>query len=148
MRFSSRWIFVVGVAVAAFITLFLPAHAFDKNDRFSVAGMTELQAKQFLTRLQKAVGQGNKQAVADLANYPLSVFKHGNKRQIQSRAEFVQQYDKLLTPGLKQVILKQDPDKLFANYQGVMLDRGQLWFANYAYPNYNLDKILIKTINQ
>lgn len=44
-------------------------------------------------------------------------------------ADFIKNYDTLMSPYLRCVILSQKPDKLFERDIGVMVGRGDLWFG-------------------
>jgi hypothetical protein len=43
--------------------------------------------------------------------------------------DLIRKYPSIVTSTMKQAILAQDPKCLFANGQGVMIDHGQIWFA-------------------
>lgn len=85
------------------------------------------KAKAFLADLNTAVTAGDKQKVAAMISYPLSVNAKGH-RLIRNSARFLKEYDRLFTPAIVKAIETQKPECLFANYQGVMIGSGQIWF--------------------
>ena len=53
---------------------------------------------------------------------------------ISSKGWFVKHYATVIGPDLKANILKQDPDKYFKNYQGVMVGDGgrNIWLDDFG----------------
>jgi hypothetical protein len=100
------------------------------------------RAKAFLAKLKAAVGSDDKEQIAGMVAYPLRVFEGDSKRAIHSPREFTADYNHLLAPSVKRAVLAQSPDCLFANYQGVMIDNGVIWFRE---PRNSTFKII--TIN-
>ena len=147
MRILSRSLFFIGIILVTLLAFSLPAQALEKNDRFSIAGMTKQQAAHFLLQLQSAVKKNDLPAIAKLTHFPLNVYHEGKQTIIQNKAALRQHYDTVFTDRVKAAVLSQSLDNLFVNYQGVMIGNGELWFANYTLPSYNADRILIKTIN-
>jgi hypothetical protein len=87
-------------------------------------------AKAFLADLQTAVRAEDKQKIASMAAYPLVTFRGKERRSVRNRSEFLHRYGQIFTPDVTRVVLGQSPDCLFANWQGVMIGRGQVWFAD------------------
>lgn len=86
------------------------------------------RAKAFLAKLKAAAESDNKEQIAGMVAYPLRVFEGDKKKTIRSAREFIADYGHLLTPSVKRAVLGQSPECLFANYQGVMIDDGVIWF--------------------
>lgn len=83
----------------------------------------------FLETLKTAVGEGNKQAVAAMVAFPLHAHVGGKSLKINDAAHFIAAYDTIVTPELRQAIARQDYATLFANWQGVSVGNGQVWFS-------------------
>ena len=85
----------------------------------------------FLLEIQDSLRTDNKEKLASLVYYPITIygFEGNNDKEIQNSDEFIANYEKIVTPEWKDIILSQDPAKLFINWQGVMVSRGELWFG-------------------
>lgn len=86
------------------------------------------KARTFLASLTVAVRAGDKQKVAAMVQYPLNVNTDKGHRLVRSSSEFVRDYTHLFTPAIVKAIQKQVPECLFANWQGVMIGDGEVWF--------------------
>ena len=86
------------------------------------------QAQSFLSRLQRIVKANDKEQFASLIRYPIRVFDGSRSIAISSPSDFVRKYSSILTPDVKNAILAQSATCLFANGQGMMVGRGQVWF--------------------
>ena len=76
---------------------------------------------------QKAVGDGDKAAVAALVNYPIKVDIDGSKTAIRDPTAFVRDYDKIITPAIARTIEAQKYSELMVNGKGVMFGNGETW---------------------
>jgi hypothetical protein len=94
---------------------------------FSSAGTTSENVDAFLTRLQKAVANDDRAAVAKLVAYPLRAWHGQATVSVRNRQEFLAQYPKIFTASLKQTIAAAKVEQAFANWQGVMFDSGRFW---------------------
>jgi len=79
------------------------------------------QLESFLNKLRQAVAAGDKAAVAALADYPLQVNPEGDTLSIESKDDFIGQYDAIMTPKVREAALGQKLDGIFINKRGVML---------------------------
>lgn len=86
------------------------------------------KARAFLGELRTAVKGGDRRKVAALIQYPLRVNLGKGTRLVRSSAEFVKDYDAVFTVSIRKAIERQVPACLFANYQGVMIGDGEVWF--------------------
>jgi hypothetical protein len=80
-------------------------------------------------RLQQAVAAHDGAAVAALVRFPLEATAGRARVAVATPAEFVAQYDRIVTPAIAAVIARQAWDALFVNAHGVMLGDGQVWLA-------------------
>jgi hypothetical protein len=98
--------------------------------QFSPAGIDDPKmVDQFLADFQKAVAADNAAAIAEMGRYPAEVVINKRRRKVKSRTEMEKLYPEIFTPCLKRVIAATRPEDLFANYQGVMLGGGAVWFG-------------------
>lgn len=86
------------------------------------------QAQSFLKKLQQTVRAGNKREFALLVQYPVRVLNGSHAVEVSSASRLVERYSSIVTPAVKQAILKQSGPCLFANSQGIMVGSGQIWF--------------------
>lgn len=85
--------------------------------------------RQFFDRLQKAVGSDDKAVVAAMVDYPFQARINGKAVKLRDEAHFVADYDMIVTSKVKRAIASQTYATLFANWQGVMIGDGEVWFS-------------------
>jgi len=100
------------------------------------------RARAFLADLQASVKADDRQRVAMMCRFPLRVWLDGRVRRVRNQSELVKDYDRVFTSSMKKAIASQIPECLFANWQGVMIGRGEVWFEEEK--NGSLE---IKTLN-
>ncbi|WP_201285541.1 hypothetical protein [Chelativorans xinjiangense] len=83
----------------------------------------------FFDKLKKAVAENDKQAVASMIEYPFKARINGKAVTIRDAAHFETDYDKVFTAKVKKAVSKQTYATLFANWQGVMIGDGEVWFG-------------------
>lgn len=82
----------------------------------------------FFDRLKKAVGSGDKETVASMVDYPFQARIKGKAVKIRDQKHFVADYDQIITSKVKDALARQTYATLFANWQGVMIGDGEVWF--------------------
>lgn len=88
----------------------------------------------FFESLKTAVAAGDKQAVSAMVDYPFTARIGDKALTIRDAAQFVADYDMVITPKVKDAIAAQTYETLFANWQGVMIGNGELWFSGVGEP--------------
>jgi hypothetical protein len=85
----------------------------------------------FLLEIQDSLRTDNKEKLASLVYYPITIngFEGNDDKEIQNAEEFTANYEKIVTPEWKDIVLSQEPARLFTNWQGIMVSRGELWFT-------------------
>ena len=91
----------------------------------------------FVENLQGAIRSNDKGRVASLIHYPLRVtYFYGDRvLRIQSKTQFVANYDKIMTESLKTAILNESPPGVFIRDDGATLINGAIWFDVYNHEN-------------
>jgi hypothetical protein len=84
--------------------------------------------EEFFTRLKTAVADGDKETVASMVDYPFHARIKGKAVKIRDQKHFVADYDQVITSKVKDAVAKQTYATLFANWQGVMIGDGEVWF--------------------
>ena len=122
--------------------------ALDKRTRV-LFDMPASDVIDFLLEIQDSLRTDDKEKLASLVYYPITIrFDGNNDKEIQNAEEFIANYEKIVTPEWKDIILSQEPAKLFTNWQGVMVSRGELWFTAVCIDKSCQDaKLYIVTIN-
>lgn len=83
----------------------------------------------FFQELKGAVIRDDRKAVAGLIHYPLDVFAGGRRTVVRTPAELRKRYHEVFNENVIRAVTTQEPNALFANWQGVMLGNGQIWFS-------------------
>lgn len=86
---------------------------------------TQYQAA--FAQLQQAVAAKDATAVAGMIDYPFTATIDGKKTAIKDATAFAAQYDRIVTPAIADVIVRQKYSELFVNYKGVMFGSGEAW---------------------
>jgi len=123
--------------------------ALDERTR-SLFGRPASEVIDFLLAIQDSLRTGDKEKLASLVYYPITIygFEQNQDKVIQNAEEFITNYEKIVTPEWKAIILAQEPARLFTNWQGVMVSRGELWFTAVCIDQSCQDsKLYIVTIN-
>lgn len=77
--------------------------------------------KNFFANFEQLVKEDQKFDIAELIRYPMN--------GIKDQADFVERYDQIFTEEVKTAVIQQDVEKMFKNYQGVMVGNGEIWFS-------------------
>ena len=73
--------------------------------------------------LQRALRDHNRAWLADRIRYPLRY--HGRMvAVIRDRSDFLRNYESIVSDRLRTAILMQNPDRVFENWQGMMVGDG------------------------
>jgi hypothetical protein len=89
----------------------------------------------FFAKLQKAVAANDKATLAGMVDYPFQARIGGKAVKIRDAAHFAADYDKVVTAKVKDAVAKQTYATLFANWQGVMVGDGEIWFSGVGEPS-------------
>jgi hypothetical protein len=83
----------------------------------------------FFDKLKKAVGSDDKATVAAMVAYPFQARIKGKALKIKDQKQFLTDYDQIITQKVKGAVTKQTYATLFANWQGVSIGDGEIWFS-------------------
>jgi hypothetical protein len=101
----------------------------DLQHRYRIAGADDdALIHQSAQRFWQAVKDGKRQVVADSVHYPVSARVKGRKTTLRTPAELIEKYDAVFGKAYREAILDAVPHNMFANYKGIMLGNGQVWF--------------------
>lgn len=117
-----------------------PCHV---DTRLHMAGIADSQdARDFLARLKSAAQAGDRQILASMIRYPLTIHADGQEAATyRDAAKLLRNFTSVFTPAVISAIKRAEYQSLFVNDQGAMIGDGEIWFsgANGA--------ILIKAVN-
>ncbi|RUM08424.1 hypothetical protein [Rhizobium chutanense] len=82
-----------------------------------------------LRQLVQAMRSGDAEAIAGLAEYPLTVKANGETYDVENAEDFVDNFDDLVTPQTRRAVGHQQYGDLFVNSDGVMLAGGAVWMG-------------------
>ncbi|EFM08423.1 hypothetical protein PaecuDRAFT_4776 [Paenibacillus curdlanolyticus YK9] len=101
------------------------------GNRYEAAGITDPAGfDAMFEQVQAAVAADDRAKVASLALYPIRVnYSAEQSVQIKDAAQFIAQYDSIITQSVKEALRTQDKKELFVNAQGIMAGAGQMWFG-------------------
>jgi len=83
----------------------------------------------FFTELQQTVANDDADALAQMVAYPIAVTIDGESVEIAGEGEFISEFDQIFTSDVKDAVMSQSYETLFANWQGVMIGDGEVWFS-------------------
>lgn len=121
----------------------LPGSEYSK--RYVVAGVTQSDEviENYASEIQGYIGNDNKEKLAQNISYPISLNIDGTITKIQSKDEFIKNYDRIINSDFKKSISNSSTKFLFANSQGIMFGEGlyNMWI------NESNSKLMITSIN-
>lgn len=91
--------------------------------------------KAFFTKLKTAIAEDNKTVVAAMIRYPFRTNIDGERITIPGASDFTARYEEMVTDRVREVVANQHYENLFANWQGVMVGRGEIWFGGICEDN-------------
>lgn len=130
MRDMKRWAWMSLVAAGLMIASPAAAQSAAEVDA-SLDGLygDHKPYRQFFEHFQKAVAANDKAAVAAMVDYPFQARIKGKAVKLRDAAHFIADYDLIVTPKVRHAVANQTYANLFANWQGVMIGDGEVWFS-------------------
>ncbi|WP_053955010.1 hypothetical protein [Inediibacterium massiliense] len=114
------------------------------NHRYEIIGVSsDQEVEDFAKTLQNYIIRNEKEKIASLISYPISVTLHQKKIEIKNKEDFIKNYDQIFNPTFKDVIKNSFTTNMFVNAQGVLFGEGNMniWF------NYNKNFYIIAINN-
>ncbi|MFC5386810.1 hypothetical protein ACFPLB_12650 [Aquamicrobium segne] len=138
----------LGIAAATLVALAAPLPVLanpvaEMNNTLDTLFGDHTRYHTFFDNLKKAVAAGDKAAVAAMIEYPFQVRIGGKSLKIRDAAHFIADYDQVITAKVKHALQGQTYETLFANWQGVMVGQGEIWFSGVG----DADVIKVTAIN-
>jgi hypothetical protein len=114
---------------------------------FSAAGLKSGEVEVFLQTLKDAVARGDARVIASMVAYPITVSIDGEPVSVKTPEAFVANYPDIMSEPIKQAVEKAQSDRLFVNYRGVRLGRGEVWFGGVYKDDQEAYQVKILAIN-
>lgn len=116
-----------------------PCHV---DTRLRMAGIENNQdAKDFLKELKAAARRDDRQTLAGLIAYPVTVFGEEKSTTYKTPEALLAEFDAVFTPRVLSAIKRARYKSLFVRDQGAMIGNGEIWFDGWQ------GAVLIKSIN-
>jgi predicted component of type VI protein secretion system len=135
MKKSIRMLFAAMAVTLAGATTADAQTAADVDSSLDALFGAHVPYRQFFENLQKAVASNDKATVAAMVNYPFQARIQGKALKIRDAAHFIADYDAIVTTKVKQSVAHQSYATLFANWQGVSIGDGEIWFSGVGDSN-------------
>ncbi|QOS98716.1 hypothetical protein JNUCC42_19990 [Brevibacterium sp. JNUCC-42] len=132
----------VGISIVSLPSIFASAQTIEKTNshtqlvsttyssKYAVAGIdNEEEFANYFSKLQKSISNQDKETVAELVHYPFNVNRAEKSWVISNQGDFINNYDQIVTPEVKNALLEQREEDLFSNDQGIMIGNGEAWIS-------------------
>lgn len=100
------------------------------SNRYWVAGVDDrADVPKMLSTIQEMLASDERSALASMVAFPIKVRLGGKQVEITSKKQFLGHYGEIVNAKVRRAVARQNADGLFANYQGVMIGDGEIWFG-------------------
>ncbi len=125
---SKKQIVVIGLSIL--YIQFTSTGCRPAQNRYCVANFDNDRAVEyFAAKFKSAVISNKKAEVATMIKYPLRATIRGADIMINGEAAFLSLYDSIFTTEFIRKLAGFSTHNMWANYQGVMLGDGDVWFG-------------------
>ena len=84
-------------------------------------------AIEFFEKLQKALHDNDRKAVAAMAHYPLRA-EYGKAKSVRTKQELLAHFDEVFDAGVRCALLNAKKEDVWGNWQGFTVADGAVWF--------------------
>lgn len=115
------------------------------TNRYSIAGIDNpSEFEDTFNNIKELVASDDKEKVAEYINFPINVHIGGKKVAIETKDQFIKNYDEIFNDNVKAKLANQKVEETFVNADGVMVGDGETWISVF---NNSKHKYLIYAIN-
>ncbi|MBU5483689.1 hypothetical protein KQI86_05055 [Clostridium sp. MSJ-11] len=115
------------------------------TNRYSIAGIDNpSEFKNTFNNIKELVASNDKEKVAEYINFPINVHIGGKKVAIETKDQFIKNYDEIFNDNVKAKLANQKVEETFVNADGIMVGDGEIWISVF---NNSAHKYLIYAIN-
>ncbi|MCH5345284.1 MAG: hypothetical protein J1E64_14750 [Acetatifactor sp.] len=109
----------------------------DFGNYYAFFGYNAEEAEQFAQLIKDSIN--DKVAFAGLMQYPISIEMDGSRIMIENEESMIGIYDRLMEQnGFRQQVENIFTKYMFANYQGICVENGIMWFGQNASGDYKI----------
>ena len=107
------------------------------DNPYAAAGVNDPDHfEDFFRRLQQMIAADEREAVAAVVHYPMSVEIEGKLQMMRSEEDFLDRYDDIMTEDVKTAMATQELEGIFVNQRGVMIGQEVLTLGCYGGDEY------------
>jgi hypothetical protein len=107
------------------------------DNPYAAAGVNDPDHfEDFFRRLQKMIAEDEREAVAAVVHYPMSVEIDGKLQMMRSEEDFLAHYDDIMSEDVKTAVAVQELEETFVNQRGIMIGQEVLWLGCYGGDEY------------
>ncbi|NTG30071.1 hypothetical protein G6L33_22875 [Agrobacterium rhizogenes] len=129
MRCTSRFLIALGIILSLGVWTASAQTVSDMNNTLDTLFGDHARYQTFFEQLQNAVASDDKQAIASMVEYPILARIKGKAIKIRDHKQFEANYARIMTQKVKEAVARQNYPLLFANWQGVSVGEGEIWFS-------------------
>lgn len=111
----------------------------DIANYYSSLGYEAEEAERFAAMIKDSVG--DKSAFAKLLSYPISIYDGNKNTVIENETAMMEAYDELFGQDFKEQAGNMFTKYMFANYQGICVEDGIMWFHKESSGDYKITAI-------
>lgn len=104
------------------------------EQRLRYAGLEVAETHRFFDTLVAAFTTDDRRSVAALVHYPFRTKIRGKWVVLKTPKAFLARYQDVVTPPISQAVKSATFAGLFANWKGVMIGNGEVWFGGFCAP--------------
>jgi len=131
--------------IAIFTVLFALIIAPLQSSASDIDPVTNADRAYFIS-VREAIMKNDKKWLADQMSLPMECYVKGKKTTIESKEQFIQQYNEIINEYVRASAREQNEDDLFKNSQGFMVGKGAIWMVQ-TYDDEQNSKYYIYKIN-
>lgn len=105
----------------------------EKEMDFSVTGYSNEEILLSFYKIKDFVKKDKKEDLANMISFPIVYTKDNKEIKIYNRAEFIEQYNDIVTENIKKIASESTYENIFTSWRGAMIGTGEIWFANHIY---------------
>ena len=116
----------------------------DIANYYSSLGYEAEEAERFAEMIKDSVE--DKTSFAKLISYPISIYDGNNNILIEDETAMIEAYDELFGQDFKEQVKNMFIKYMFANYQGICVEDGIIWFNKKPSGDYKITAISLLTL--
>lgn len=98
----------------------------ERKPPYGAACLTQREVGDYASRLKRAIQTNDREAVADLMAYPLTVFTELCAYELRSRRDLIERFDAVIDAHVRSAVASSK-EPFFAKVDGVMMGSGEVW---------------------